>query len=82
VTCKDIRCNRLAVIGALAAALVLTGCGRKGPLDPPPSASVAERAAAGDPQAGQSGPVMDAQGRPIAPQSAQKKRIVLDWLLD
>ena len=30
---------RLAVIGALAAALGLAGCGRKGPLDPPPSAA-------------------------------------------
>jgi predicted small lipoprotein YifL len=85
VTCRDNRFNRLAVIGALAAMLALTGCGRKGPLDPPPSASAAERAAAGDPQAGQSaqsGPTMDAQGRPIAPQSGQKKKIFLDWLLD
>jgi predicted small lipoprotein YifL len=30
---------RLAVIGALAAALGLAGCGRKGPLDPPPAAA-------------------------------------------
>ncbi len=29
---------RLALIGALAAAFGLTACGRKGPLDPPPSA--------------------------------------------
>ncbi|MGA7975501.1 MAG: lipoprotein [Pseudolabrys sp.] len=29
---------RLALIGALAAAFGLAGCGRKGPLDPPPSA--------------------------------------------
>jgi predicted small lipoprotein YifL len=32
---------RLAAFAALAAALVLGGCGRKGPLDPPPSAMVA-----------------------------------------
>jgi predicted small lipoprotein YifL len=31
---------RLAVAGALVATLGLAGCGRKGPLDPPPSASV------------------------------------------
>jgi predicted small lipoprotein YifL len=31
---------RLAAIAALSAALALAGCGRKGPLDPPPSASV------------------------------------------
>ena len=30
---------RLAIIGALAAALGLAGCGRKGPLDPPPTAA-------------------------------------------
>jgi len=32
---------RLAVIAVLVAALGLAGCGRKGPLDPPPSASAA-----------------------------------------
>jgi len=31
---------RLAVIGALVLTLGLAACGRKGPLDPPPSASV------------------------------------------
>jgi predicted small lipoprotein YifL len=30
----------LALIGAFAAALTLAGCGRKGPLDPPPGASI------------------------------------------
>ena len=30
----------LALIGALVAALALAGCGRKGPLDPPPAASL------------------------------------------
>jgi predicted small lipoprotein YifL len=32
---------RLALIGALAASLGLAACGRKGPLDPPPAASLA-----------------------------------------
>ncbi len=32
---------RLAAVAALAAALALGGCGRKGPLDPPPSALAA-----------------------------------------
>ncbi len=32
---------RLAAFTALAAALALGGCGRKGPLDPPPSAAIA-----------------------------------------
>ncbi len=31
---------RLAVIGILVAALGLAGCGREGPLDPPPGASL------------------------------------------
>ena len=31
---------RLALIGLLAAALGLAACGRKGPLDPPPGASL------------------------------------------
>ena len=31
---------RLATIGVLVAALGLAGCGRKGPLDPPPGASL------------------------------------------
>ena len=40
------RSFRLALIGALAAALALAGCGRKGPLDPPPGASIDRRGAA------------------------------------
>ena len=32
---------RLAAFAALAVALALGGCGRKGPLDPPPSAAIA-----------------------------------------
>ena len=31
---------RLAALAALAATFALAGCGRKGPLDPPPSASI------------------------------------------
>ncbi len=33
---------RLALVGALVASLGLAACGRKGPLDPPPSASAAD----------------------------------------
>ena len=32
---------RLAALAALGSALALAGCGRKGPLDPPPSAAIA-----------------------------------------
>jgi predicted small lipoprotein YifL len=35
----------LAAIAAIAAVLALTGCGRKGPLDPPPTAVVGETSA-------------------------------------
>jgi predicted small lipoprotein YifL len=35
----DRRLLRLAALAALASALALAGCGRKGSLDPPPSAS-------------------------------------------
>ena len=64
---------RLAVIGALVAALGLTlsACGRRGPLESPPGY-------VNTPQ----GPVeLDAEGRPIAP-PGQKKRLPIDWLLD
>jgi len=36
-TLRD-RANRLALLAALIAALGVSGCGRKGPLDPPPAA--------------------------------------------
>ena len=34
------RWSRLALVAAMTAALGLAGCGRKGPLDPPPSAGI------------------------------------------
>ncbi len=33
--------RRLAVVGAIAAALLLAGCGVKGPLEPPPATAAA-----------------------------------------
>jgi predicted small lipoprotein YifL len=38
---RDRPLMRLAALAALGSALALTGCGRKGPLDPPPSAAIA-----------------------------------------
>ena len=86
------RFARLPMLGALAAALGLTGCGRKGPLDPPPAALTqpGQAAAAPEPVFGvnpmardpQSEPkASDSSGRPIAPKGA-KKPLPLDWLLD
>ena len=53
--------SRLAVAAAMAALLVLTGCGRKGPLDPPPGASVT-----GEPAPQTSGGLLTPMASPIA----------------
>jgi predicted small lipoprotein YifL len=92
--CFRLSFARLAMIGALAAALGLTACGRKGPLDPPPSAAVAQPAEAAPAGSGPGSGVnpmtrstptspqaFDSEGRPIAA-SGPKKRLPLDWLLD
>ena len=81
---------RLALIGVTVASLMLAGCGRKGPLDPPPSASLAS-----EPQANQPAPVgaADPLVAPIGqtrdntsgqPQATPgpNKRIFLDSLLN
>ena len=72
---------RLALIGVLAASLGLTACGRKGPLDPPPGASLAgdQAAPAGDATYG--APVIGPDGKPLAP-AGPNKRIPLDVLLN
>jgi predicted small lipoprotein YifL len=81
----------IAVIGALAAVSTLGGCGRKGPLDPPPLAGAPPAQAASpnvglsplaEPQAPATPAAFDAQGRPVAPSNAPKKRLPMDWLLD
>ena len=85
---------RLALTATLAASLGLAACGRKGPLDPPPGASLA-----GEPQPSMPGlmstnsatPIggqakdgeagIGADGRPIAAKGP-KKQIPLDVLLN
>jgi predicted small lipoprotein YifL len=65
-----------AALAALAAALTLAGCGRKGGLDPPPMA------AAGDLQgSAQPGAAPTAAGKPVAP-PVEKRKSPLDWLID
>jgi predicted small lipoprotein YifL len=73
---------RLALIG-LATALGLAACGRKGPLDPPPGASLT-----GEPQANMpdlmSKPAatpVGPDGQPLAPKGP-KKHFPLDGLLN
>jgi predicted small lipoprotein YifL len=90
----DRRLAHFATIGALAGALALGACGRKGPLDPPPSASIAEPAQAAPQAAGPASlnpmatpakkstfEAFGPGGEPIAPKG-QKKPIFLDWLID
>jgi len=83
---------RFAAIGMLVAAFALStaACGRKGPLDPPPSAKsqapqYAEPAPAGSaglaPADGQVG--VDRDGKAIAPPpSKQRQPFILDWLVE
>jgi predicted small lipoprotein YifL len=73
--------TRLALIGALIAAFGLAGCGRRGALDPPPSAAISTPAAGQPANAKPAGQGFDPQGRPIA-STGKKKHIFLDWLID
>jgi predicted small lipoprotein YifL len=84
---------RLALIGALVASLGLTACGRKGPLDPPPGASLAGEQSntpnpMGNPIASPIGgqskggdTALGPNGLPLSPQGP-KKHIFLDNLLN
>jgi predicted small lipoprotein YifL len=67
------------LLAAVVAAFALAGCGRKGALDPPPSASLAGNQPAA--KSGNAPPAMDRQGRPIAPPGPDK-HIPLDALLN
>jgi predicted small lipoprotein YifL len=71
------RLVRLAVVGALAAALGLAGCGRKGGLEAPPDASLAEPGPA--PQAA---PLVGPDGKALAPTQGPKRTTPLDFLID
>jgi predicted small lipoprotein YifL len=73
------RLARIAVVGALAAALGVAGCGRKSGLDPPPEASIAEPGA--PPPTGSAAGV-GPDGRALAPAQGPKRSTPLDWLLN
>jgi predicted small lipoprotein YifL len=72
---------RAMLAAALLAALALAGCGRKGPLDPPPMAANGD--VQSQPEGVAAAPPSD--GRPAQPQSppVEKKKIpILDWLIN
>ena len=69
---------RIVLAGALAAA-TLAGCGRKGPMELPPSAQVMPPDI--DPATGEPRAILSPDGYPVAP-SGEKKPIALDWLID
>ena len=80
---------RVAAVGALVAALGLSACGRKGPLDPPPSAASHSAQAPAPDGAPQSGPPGQQQigvgssGKAVAPPpSGQNRPFILDWLVE
>jgi predicted small lipoprotein YifL len=74
---SDLRLARIAVIGALVAALGLAGCGRKGGLDPPPGASAVDPNAVAQPGVE---PEIGPDGKPVPPRP--QRRTPIDWLID
>jgi predicted small lipoprotein YifL len=76
--------SRLAVIGALAAALALGACGRKGPLEAPPSSNaLAAAPQQPGPAAPQTGPAPfeSPTDNDMPVPQASKKTFILDPLL-
>lgn len=76
--------NGLAVLGLVVLALALTGCGRKGGLDPPPSAAAptATPTAQRTPGPGEIFGVQPAEDEAPRAAEGQKRRIILDGLLN
>jgi predicted small lipoprotein YifL len=84
------RWARVAAVAAVAAALGLSACGRKGPLDLPPGAAAAHTAAApnpdvaGVPVSGKAEPRagLTRDGKAVAPPPRGDNRpFILDWLV-
>ena len=78
---------RWAVVLLAAAVLALAGCGRKGPLDLPPTGSQSSAAARSDTEAEQAdkpsvfNPGFGSDAAPVAP-AGTKKSFILDPLLN
>jgi predicted small lipoprotein YifL len=78
---------RVAAVGVLVAALGLSACGRKGPLDPPPSAAAHSAPGAPDGSARSEAPVrqpgVGSDGKAVAPPpTGQRQPFILDWLVE
>jgi predicted small lipoprotein YifL len=81
---SDRRLVRTAAIGALVAALALAGCGRKGGLDLPPEASLADPGTPPGAPPPAAAPELGPDGRPVAPAPppAPRRWTPLDFLID
>jgi predicted small lipoprotein YifL len=71
---QSVRRLPLVVLGIVA--LALSGCGRKGPLDLPPSAAIHQ-----PPGTAAEASAIGPDGRPVAP-AGNKKPLPIDWLLN
>ena len=70
---------QVAGIVAISAALLLTGCGRRGPLDLPPSATATpQQATQEQPRTPMQSPDDEAPARVVG----QKRRLPIDVLID
>src|SRR5262249_21625189 len=83
------RWARFAAMGMLLAALGLSACGRKGPLDPPPAAALPGQAglqaAPGESPAGAPPGLagVGPDGKAVAPPpSGRREPFILDWLVE
>jgi len=83
---------RFAAAGVIALALGLSACGRKGPLDPPPSAGGAAvpsqefdqpvPSGAGQSAAPRAEPGFGRDGKAVAPPPSGRQPFILDWLVN
>jgi len=82
--------SRLCAIAALAAALGVAGCGRKGGLDLPPAASAAQQESAARPQERESRSIGSdlrptgarSSSRNLPPAPSPKRDLPIDFLLN
>ena len=72
---------RVALTGALVASLGLSACGRKGPLDPPPGASLSGEQPTPTSMDVRDRPVYGPDGKLLVP-AGSRKQIPLDVLLN